>query len=304
MDLSIVIVNWNTRELLAQCLESIYANPPGREFEIWVVDNASSDGSAAMVRERFPQVRMIENRENAGFARANNQAAAIAKSRYLLFLNPDTLIHQGALNSLLRHLETHPGVGAVGPRLLNLDGSLQVSVHPAPTLFRELWRLFHLDRLFPVSQYDPSIMISMRPAPVDALMGACILVRRKLLEEVGLFDEGYFVYSEEVDLCERIRRAGWEIHWVPEAIVTHVGGQSTRQMADEMFLELYRNKVLFFRKHRGRFQANLYKIVLFLAALTRFLLGQVFRSVLFSRRDEWLGKAAQYRLLIAVLPSL
>ena len=153
MDLSIVIVSWNTSDMLLSCLTSIFDHPPQCHFDVWVVDNASSDISAAMVRQRFPQVHLIENRVNAGFARANNQAIRQSNGYFLLLLNPDTEVKPGALELLVRFLRRHRQVGGAGPRLLNPDGTLQPSCHPGPTLTRELWRLFHLDVIYPYGFY-------------------------------------------------------------------------------------------------------------------------------------------------------
>ena len=151
--LSIIIVSWNTRKLLEDCLVSILAKPPTSPFETWVVDNASTDGSSRMVREKFPQVHLVENRENVGFARANNQALQRCTGKYVLLLNPDTLVASGSLQALADFLDKHPEAGAAGARILNPDGSLQISSHPRPTLSRELWRLFHLDRLSSYAEY-------------------------------------------------------------------------------------------------------------------------------------------------------
>jgi N-acetylglucosaminyl-diphospho-decaprenol L-rhamnosyltransferase len=304
MVLSILIVNWNTRQDLLECLESIFASPPPGEFEVVVVDNASDDDSAEAVASLYPLVRLIRCRENLGFARANNLAAAGTTSQYWLLLNPDTLVHPGAIDRLLQHMAERPHVAGVGPRLVNPDGSVQLSIWRRPTLFREWWRLFHLDRLYPLSEYPPSTLNSRLARRVEVLHGACLLLRCEAVQGMGLFDEDYFVYSEEIDLCDRLGQAGWELHWVPEAVVTHKGSQSTRQVADAMFIELYRNKTKFFRKRRGRLAARLYKLILLQAALARYLMGQAIRPLRLRGRDQWVDTARQYRLLVAVLPSL
>jgi N-acetylglucosaminyl-diphospho-decaprenol L-rhamnosyltransferase len=304
MILSIIIVNWNTRQHLLECLESIFANPTSAEFEVVVVDNASTDGSAEAVAGTYPQVKLIRSSENMGFARANNRAVAITASQYWLLLNPDTLVHAAAIDRLLQYLAEHSYVAAVGPMLLNPDGSGQLSIWRRPTLFREWWRLFHLDRLYPLSEYPPSTLTSQRARRVDILHGACLLLRCNVVQAMGLFDEDYFVFSEEIDLCDRLGRAGWELHWVPEAVVTHKGSQSTRQVADAMFIELYRNKINFFRKRRGRLAALLYKLILLQAALARYLVGQMLRLLHPHWHNQWIDTARQYRMLMAVLPSL
>jgi N-acetylglucosaminyl-diphospho-decaprenol L-rhamnosyltransferase len=294
MKLAIIIVNWNTRDLLAQCLESLLisrlsSSVPGLRSSVFVVDNASSDGSTQMLRERFPQVHLIENQENLGFARANNQALRQSPSPFgrgvrgegqgegqqdfVLLLNPDTLVHPGALEALTRFMLDHPHCGAAGARLLNPDGTPQISAYPFPTLLREFWRLFHLDARYPLSCYPPSRWKTDISQEVDSVQGAVLLLRQQTLDQVGLLDEDYFIFSEEVDLCQRIKSAGWEIYWLPGAEVIHYGGQSTRQVAPQMFLELYRGKVLYFRKRHNRLSAWVYKLILLLAALPRIALA-------------------------------
>ncbi|MFQ5596281.1 MAG: glycosyltransferase family 2 protein [Anaerolineae bacterium] len=303
-DLSLIIVNWNTRDLLAQCLESIWQNVSTFErsnVETFVVDNASTDGSAQMVRERFPWVRLIENAENVGFARANNQAIRASSGRYVLLLNPDTEVRPSALERLVRFMEATPQAGGGGPRLLNPDGSLQPSCHPAPTLTRELWRLFHLDALRPYALYPMAGWDPETPRPVEVIQGACLLLRRAALEQIGLLDEGYFIYSEEVDLCYRLRRAGWRLYWLPAARVVHYGGQSTQQVAAEMFLRLYRGKLLYFRKNHGRLAAQLYKLILLAAALARLALAPLAWLERSPRRRRHLALAGRYGRLLRAL---
>jgi GT2 family glycosyltransferase len=307
MDLSILIVNWNTRDLLAQCLHSIVSDPTwlaGYTAEIWVVDNASSDGSPDMVRQRFPGLNVIENRENVGFARANNQAIQCSSGRYLLLLNSDTAVQPHAIQRLLCFMEQHPEAGAAGARLHFADGRMQTSCYPAPSLSRELWRLLHLDALWPYGAYPVSRWDRARPRRVDVLLGACLMLRREVLDEVGLLDETYFMYTEEVDLCQRIRQAGRTLYWVPEAVVTHFSAQSTRQAPVEMFLHLYRGKLLYFRKHHGHPAGLLYKLVLFTVAVLRLLMTPLILFERPSRRRRHLHLAHCYRQLLFALPAL
>ncbi len=216
-DLDVIIVSWNTAGCLRGCLESLWRELCAANIhaQVLVVDNASEDGSQKMVREDFPEVELIANTSNLGFAKANNQALERSSSPLVLLLNPDTVVLPGGIQSLAAYLDNHPQVGAVGPRVLNPDLSVQPSASPFPSLRREAWRLFHLDGLVAYSQYPQSYFESQQPQPADVLLGACILVRRQVLEQVGFFDEQFFVYSEEVDLCKRMRAAGWEIHWLP-----------------------------------------------------------------------------------------
>jgi GT2 family glycosyltransferase len=304
MILSIIIVSWNTRQDLLRCLASIWADPPACSFEVLVFDNASNDGTAEAVAAEYPQVRLKASPENLGFARANNGAASIAQGQFWLLLNPDTIVHPGALDALVRYLAGQPNVAGVGPRLVNLDGSLQPSIERLPSLFREWWRLFHLDRLYPVSQYGPAVLASQAPQQVEVLNGACLLLRADVVRPMGLFDEDYFVYSEEIDLCDRLGQAGWELHWLPEAVVTHCVGRSTSQVADHMFLELYRNKIKFFRKRRSTLAGAVYKFILLQASLVRIVMGQVDRALPFSRRRVLADVARRYGLLLTALPSL
>jgi GT2 family glycosyltransferase len=306
--IAVIIVSWNTRELLRRCLQSVMAEAtalaPMATLAVWVVDNASTDGSPAMVRELFPTARLVENEGNVGFGRANNQALAQAGGDFVLLLNPDTETRPGALASLLRFMLANPAAGVVGARLLNSDGSLQTSCYPAPSLSRELWFLLHLDRLLAYGQYDMSRWPLDRPQQVDTLKGACWLMRRQALDQVGYFDERFFMYSEEVELCSRLRRAGWTLHWLPEAVVVHHEGQSTAQAPTEMFLRLYQGKLLYFRKVHGRATARLYKLVLLTAAAARLLLAPLAWLERPARRRRHLALAGQYRRLVAALPNL
>jgi GT2 family glycosyltransferase len=285
---TVVIVSWNTRELLAQCLHSLggthvsngYA---GASYRIVVVDNASTDGSAEMVRVDFPSVQLVANVENVGFARANNQAIRLTNSDYVLLLNPDTIVQAHAIQTLVDFLEATPRVGAAGADLRNTDGSQQESCFPEPSLSRELWRLLHLDSIQRYAEYSTREWTPPQAYPVDVVQGTCLLLRRAALEEICLLDEDYFIYSEEVDLCTRLRRAGWSVYWVPAARIVHLGGQSTRQQASRMFLKLYEGKVKFFRKHRGSQAATMYKFVVLLASLCRLLISPL---ILFEQADR------------------
>jgi GT2 family glycosyltransferase len=303
--LSIIIVSWNTRNLLADCLESVSLDLSTSHLsaEVVVVDNASHDGTADMVRSRFGWARLIANSDNLGFARANNQALRTTTGRYVLLLNPDTRLEPGALQTMVGFLDQHPFAGAIGSRLLNEDGSLCTSCQPAPTLTREAWRLFHLDRVYPLAVYSMDNWSPDAPRPVDVIQGASMLLRRSALERVGPLDEDYFIYSEEVDLCYRLRRSGWQIWWVPQATVLHYGGRSTRQVAAAMFLRLYQGKVLYFRKNHGGASASRYKLILAAAALGRLLVTPLawLRDEPQRRRDLLL--AGHYCRLLRALPD-
>lgn len=306
MKLSILIVSWNTRDLLRNCLRSVeqaLASFPADSVEIFVVDNCSHDGSVQMVREEFPQVQLIENKENVGFARANNQAIQASTGRYVVLLNPDTVVRPDALRILVEFMEARPDVGASGARLLNPDGTLQPSCERFPLLTREFWRLFHLDKVHSYAAYPMERWPVDTPRAVDVVQGACLLVTRQVLDQAGLLDPDYFIYSEEVDLCRRIKRRGYQIWWVPQAEVIHYGGQSTRQVATTMFLQLYKNKTLYFRKNHGWLTAQLYKLILLAAAFGRLLLSPVAWLENPSKRERHLALANNYRVLVRSLFS-
>jgi GT2 family glycosyltransferase len=304
VDLSIIIVNWNTRLFLEDCLQSILGAAMQATYEVWVVDNASEDGSVDMLKETFPWVHTIANQTNLGFAQANNQAIQQSHGDYVLLLNPDTIVKPHSLDLLWQFLVQHPGTGGAGPRLLNPDGSLQLSVYTEPSLLREFWWLFHLDRIWLYAKYPVESWKLDQSYPVDIVMGACLLLRRKVFDTVGLLDEEYFIYSEEVDLCYRIKKAGWDLYWVPEAQVIHFGGQSTSQASEEMFLRLYQGKVIFFRKHTTKLKVGFYKLVLLSAAVIRLLFTPFVCLEPAPKRKKHLQLAKNYWRLVTRLPAL
>jgi GT2 family glycosyltransferase len=259
MNLSILIVNWNTRELLRDCLNSIYETVEGLAFDVIVVDNNSGDGSQEMVRQQFPQVQLIENAANVGFARANNQAIAASRGRYVLLLNSDTIVQPGALRAMLTYADGYPDVGVVGAHLLNADGSFQASHTRFPTLRREFLILSGLGRLL-FGRWYPSHSPEQSRAVADAdyVEGACMLARREAVDQVGGLDEGYFMYAEEVDWCFSMRRAGWRVVYLPQARIVHLGGASSKSNTRREAV-LYRSRVRFFRKHYGPVHATLLK---------------------------------------------
>jgi N-acetylglucosaminyl-diphospho-decaprenol L-rhamnosyltransferase len=263
-ELSIVVVNWNTRQLLAECLASLYQHPPACSFDIWVVDNASTDGSVEMLRQRYPEVHLIANAENLGFARANNQAMAQSAGRYVLLFNSDAAATPEALEALVGLAQAQPRAAIVGARLLNPDGSFQAAYTAFPTLWREFLILTGLGRLVHGRWY-PSAGPESSPAPreVDYVEGACLLVARQAILAVGRMDEGYFMYAEEVDWCMAMKRAGWQVWYQPRAEVIHHGGASSRRRRPQREADLYRSRVRFFRKWYGAGAARGLKALIF-----------------------------------------
>jgi len=246
VDLSILVVSWNTRDLLARCLQSVQDSLHGAAYELLVVDNASIDGSAAMVRDRFPAARLIENLENVGFSRANNQAIEQSRGRCVMLLNSDACLVGDAARQLVCYLEAHPRTGIVGPRLTSPGGAPQVACGPLPTLASEIVSLLGMDKSQPSRRHKSS-----GPAVETGwVKGACLTARRKTLEQIGLLDEQFFMFSEEIDLCRRARLAGWDVVYLPSAEVLHLEAGSTGHTAGR-YLMLYQAKLRYFAKHHG-----------------------------------------------------
>jgi len=304
-DLSVVIVNWNTRDLLAQCLKSVYETASGVDFEIIVVDNASTDGSVEMVRERFPHVHIIANSENVGFVHANNQALACCRGRYVLLLNSDTQVLPGSLYKAVQFMDEHPRAGMVGVRLLNPDGTFQASYTPFPTLWREFLMLSGLGRWL-VRQTFPSYGPQAERGAQHVkgyLEGAYLMARRQAVGEIGGLDEHIFMYAEDVDWCYRFHQAGWEVWYLPDAPIVHYGGQSTRKRRERMEAELYRSRVYFFRKHYGKAAATCLKVLIYAMTLPKMLIHGILRFVTKGRRGRTVTSWKELRLALGGLDS-
>lgn len=260
LDLSIIIVNWNTKDLLAECIHSLQETIQDLHYDIWVVDNASTDGSVAMLRDRFPAVNVIQNENNDGFARANNLAMARCKGRYMLLFNSDALATRGSVQALIRLAEMKPRAAIVGAHLVNADGTFQASYTHFPNLWQEFLILTGLGRRFNGYWYPShAAEEDAGPVAVDYVEGACLLVRRSAYAQVGGLDEGYFMYAEEVDWCYAMQAQGWQVWYEPAARVIHLGGGSSRNRRTAREADLYRSRVRFFRKHYGPLAANALK---------------------------------------------
>ncbi len=268
-ELSVVIVNRNGGERLAECLASVEREAAGKEWEVLIVDNASGDGSPDLAAKRFPAVKLVRNRKNLGFAKANNRGFGLSRGEFVLFLNPDTVIFPGALGLLLEELRRDPGTGAVGPALFFDENAFQVSFGGKVTFFRELarksvlnaWRKRRLRRL-------------RRRRPAAWVSGACLMTSREVLEKTGGFDEKFFLYFEDIDLCYRIREQGFRVVFLPEARVFHAGGVSASEAPYFSRLEYRRSQLYFYEKHNSRLSQGLLRIYLRLSAR----LGNIFGS--------------------------
>lgn len=278
VDLSVIIVNWNVRDLLARCLDSLRAEAKHVEghilslaassytFEVIVVDNASSDGSVDMVQGVYPWVRLLANEANRGFTQANNQGLALARGRYLLLLNPDTEVRPGALRTMLQWMDGHHRTGALGPRVLYPDGSVQPTRRRFPTLATAFLESTFLHQWFPrnpiARRYHMVDQSDEEEQAVDWVVGACLLLRGQAVREVGPLDEGFFMYSEELDYCARLRDAGWEVVYLPTAEVVHYEGRSSEQVPVARQYHFDVSKVRFYRKHHGRRAGALVRLFL------------------------------------------
>lgn len=241
IDLSIIIVNTNNRTILKQCLESLYKNTHKISFEIIVSDNASTDGSQAMVKKEFPKVRLIENKTNLGFIKASNQGLGLYNARYAILLNDDTLIKESALDNMLAFMDQNPSAGACGAKLLNVDGTVQ---RQGGIFGKKFW-------------------LSPKPIPVDFVIGAALMVRKEVIDKIGIMDENLFFYNDDLDWCLRIRKAGWKVYFLPQAEIVHYGGYSSRRTFNpRLFIEGFRGGLYYCRKHYGEFAFHLYRFLL------------------------------------------
>jgi len=261
VELSVIIVSHNARACLSDCLSSLERERAGRGWEILVVDNASDDGSADMVAGRFPSVRLVRNRENTGFAAANNLGIKKSRGRYFLFLNPDTRVLPGALDFLVRAMEARSEIGAAGPALLTGPRSFQVSFGGRVHFFKELVQKTVLNAVWRVR-----LRSARRQRSVAWVSGACLMVRRGALEKSGGFDDGFFLYFEDIDLCTRIRQAGFEVVFFPQSRVFHSGGASTSTVPLRSRLEYRRSQLRFYGKHNSGLSRRMLRIYLMLEA--------------------------------------
>jgi len=304
MDLSIIIVNWKSKDYLARCLESIERWKTDLAVEIVVIDSGSFDGCAEMLCERHPAAKFIQSDQNLGFARANNVAFRASNGKFVLFLNPDTEVVGDALDTVYRHLELTPKAGAVGCRLLNGDGSVQTScVQSFPTILNQLLNAETFRQLFPKSKLWGMATLfggTNEPSQVEAVSGACLMLRRSTFEQIGLFSENYFMYGEDLDLCYKAQQAGYRNYYVPLATVIHFGGSSSQQRPSEFSVVMMRSSIWdFLRRSKGEFYGFGYRVSTLMAALGRIscllLLLPVY--VTRGRLEVWLGSVRKWRAI-------
>ncbi|MDH7480991.1 MAG: glycosyltransferase family 2 protein [Armatimonadota bacterium] len=303
-DLSITIVSFNTKDLTRQCLQSIFDGTHGICFEVWVVDNNSSDGSVDMIRHEFPNVNLIVNNENKGLAAATNQGLAKSTGRYVLALNSDTIVRPGALETMVRFMDEHPDVGGATPKLVLPDGgkhpqfcgsipSLKTElVEALAPLFGNAAEALQKDRFGKPIDYNTSQEVQC------ILWGSSFIVRREVMEKIGLQDPRFFVYAEDIDWAMRIRKAGWKLYYIAEAEVVHYGGQSTKQSSSRMLAQKYRSKCRLIHKHYGFFSALVLRLAIALVAGIRLAKWAVIFTLRSSERHKAKSRIDQMWLLI------
>jgi len=291
-DLTISIVSYNTKNLLKNCLNSVHKNTKGVNYEIIVVDNNSNDGSAGMVEKEFPQVILIRNKENVGFAKANNQAFSVGREKYFLLLNSDTIVLLRSIERLVEFMDSHSEAGVVGCKLFYPDGSVQpwacISSNVWSSLWLALFGLFNIKRLLPdprlrrflgkyfrgivgksVDSYLSHYWDHRLVQEVDQVSGACLLARRSAIEETGLLDENFFMYGEDVDCCIRIKQKGWKVYLLSDIKVIHYTSQSFKEASYHSLFQRYKSMYYFFEKHYGGKAVTLLKILVISSMLIK-----------------------------------
>jgi GT2 family glycosyltransferase len=254
VDLSIIVLNYKTRDLTLACLQSVFSSATSYIFEVILIDNASNDGIIPAANEQYPQVLCIANTDNVGFSRANNQGIRIAKGRYVLLLNSDTIVEPDTLDVMLHFMEEKPAIGASGCKIVLPDGSLDKACKRGfPTPSASFYYAFGFSKLFPkiprFNQYQLGYLSPDEEYPIDSLVGAFMLIRREAIEQVGMLDEEFFMYGEDIDWCYRIKEAGWVNYYYPRAQIVHYKGASSRRKPFKIIYEFHRAMILFHNKH-------------------------------------------------------
>lgn len=256
MDLSCIIVNYNNSESLNDCLDSIYQTTQKIDFEVIIVDNSENDPGLPSLKGDYPQALFIDNHTNVGFSKANNQAAKIARGDVLFFLNPDTILADQAVHLMFKHICSYTEIGALGPKIMNADGSLQYSCRQYPTLWTGLFNRYSiLSRLFPNNRFTSRYLMSdfdhNETCPVDWLSGCCLMIPKNVFEAVNGFDENYFLFNEDVDLCRMIHQAGKEVIYFPEATIIHQVSTSNKKTTAKVIIQRHLGMMHYFKKHHS-----------------------------------------------------
>ncbi len=279
--LSIVLVCWNNKAYLDPCLKSLYDSGMRNTFDVIVVDNGSTDGSQQMLAEKYPEIKTIQNAENLGLGKASNQGILATAGRHILLLNNDTIVNGASFDAMVDFLEQNPKVGAVGGKLLNPDGTTQAGYNYFSSLGEEFFVATRLGRF--IRRGYPAVMHAEEIKSVDWLGSACLMVRRSALDEVGLLDEGYFIYGDEADLQYRLKKAGWEIYFLPQAYTIHYGGRSMNRWGRRKMV--YRGKLLFYQKHYGALKTFILRLMLGILSIAKLIIWTVL-SIFPKARDK------------------
>ncbi len=280
MDLSILIVSYNTCKLTLDAIHSVYQSQTTYSYEIIVVDNNSHDDSVKEIKFNYPNVKLIQSNENVGFAKANNQGIKIAQSRYILLLNSDTIVQPDTIEVMVNFMEGNPRVGASGCKVVLPDGSLDKACRRGfPTPSASFYYAFGISRLFPnvprFNQYHLSYLDPDRDYAVDCLVGAFMLVRREVIDQVGMLDEAFFMYGEDIDWCYRIKEADWEIYYYPYTQITHYKGASSRRKPFKIIYEFHRAMILFHNKHYRKKYSLFTNIAVYAGVSLKFMVSLV-----------------------------
>lgn len=287
LDLSIIIVNYNTCQVTLNALKSVYASKLSYSYEVILIDNHSTDTSVTTIKDAYPHIPLFDNQANVGFAKANNQGMKIARGRYVLLLNSDTLLESDTLQTMIQFMDEHPKAGASGCKLVLTDGTLDKACKRGfPTPSAAFYYITRLSKLFPnnpkFNQYQLGHLDDNEHHLVDSLVGAFMLVRRETIDQVGLLDENFFMYGEDVDWCYRIKEAGWEIHYYPKTKITHLKGASSRRKPMKIIYEFYRAMYLFHHKHYRKRYIWIVNAAIY-TGITFSFLGAVLKNKLFGR---------------------
>jgi len=281
--LSIIIVNYNTKDLLVQCLSSIFKHLVDLDFQIIVIDNYSQDESVKEVEIRYPKVKLFANTTNKGFAKANNQGLREMGGEFALLLNPDTIVREEAIDKMVEFMKENDDVGILGPKIINPDGSLQASAFSYPTLIDDIILGFHSNLFFTgkfISHYHSRLYhLPDHPFRVDWVSGACLMIRKKTIEDIGLLDERFFLFAEDLDWCLRAKNGGWKVIYFPRACIVHYGGQSTKKNLQIKIWSFYFKRFYFAKKYRGRFSMGFLKFVSFFELLAKIFIVKMKRRM-------------------------
>jgi GT2 family glycosyltransferase len=290
--ISIIIVNFNSGEYLAKCLASIVNDPANKMgYEIIIVDNASIDDSIEQINKRYPATKIIKNQQNVGFSAANNQAIKISRGEYIMLLNHDTYVKPRAIKVLLEFMKNHPEAGACGPKILNADGTIQHQCKRGfPTPLSMLYYLSGLSKIWPQNTaFGRYLMTYLDPSKVnevEALSGACMLIRRAVLDKIGGLDTAFFIHGEDIDYCYRIKQAGWKIFYVPEAEIIHYGGIGGKMVSYRGIIEFHRSMLIFYKKHYKKLYPFVVTVLVYFGVYAKMWLNLLINAL---RKDKFIG---------------